>query len=113
MSEFIRGEVWLATLDPVRGREQAGTRPVLVVSDDRFSNGPAGLVITVPMTTKDRNIASHVQVEASEGGLERTSFIMCEQVRNLSKERMVKRLGTIDRDILASVEHILRVLMRL
>src|SRR5438128_11466126 len=47
----IRGEVWLIDLNPVRGHEQAGRRPALVVSDDLFNQGPAGLVIVLPITS--------------------------------------------------------------
>ncbi|HYN21742.1 MAG TPA: type II toxin-antitoxin system PemK/MazF family toxin, partial [Thermoanaerobaculia bacterium] len=46
-----RGEVWLASLDPVRGHEQAGTRPVLIVSEDLFNRGPAELIIALPVTS--------------------------------------------------------------
>src|SRR6185295_5268066 len=53
-----RGEVWLADLDPTRGHEQAGRRPVLIVSDDVFNAGAAELVVVLPMTSTLRPIAS-------------------------------------------------------
>ena len=55
MSAPGRGEVWLADLYPTRGHEQAGRRPVLVVSEDLFNRGPAGLVIVLPTTSTVRN----------------------------------------------------------
>lgn len=113
MSRFSRGEVWLAHLGKSRGREQAETRPLLVISDDRFNNGPAELIIGIPLTTTDRRIISHVPVQAPEGGVKRDSFIMCEQVRSLSRERMLSRLGSVERDTMSVVEHILRVLCRI
>jgi mRNA interferase MazF len=64
-----RGEVWLADLNPTRGHEQAGKRPVAVVSEDRLNNGPAGLVIVLPITSTIRPIPSHVVVAPPEGGL--------------------------------------------
>ena len=51
MSSPARGEVWLADLNPVRGHEQAGRRPVLVVSEDLFNQGPAGLAVVLPLTS--------------------------------------------------------------
>ncbi|HEY3999133.1 MAG TPA: type II toxin-antitoxin system PemK/MazF family toxin [Candidatus Xenobia bacterium] len=65
----LRGEIWLADMDPVRGHEQGGRRPVLVVSVDPFNQGPAGLVIVLPMTSRARGIPSHGVVEPPEGGL--------------------------------------------
>ena len=61
VSAPARGEVWLADLNPVRGHEQAGRRPVLVVSEDLFNRGPAGLAIVLPMTSTLRGIPSHVR----------------------------------------------------
>ncbi len=52
MADPIRGEIWLADLGIGRGHEQTGQRPVLVVSDDAFNAGPAGLVMTIPLTSK-------------------------------------------------------------
>jgi mRNA interferase MazF len=68
-----RGEVWLAELDP---GEQGGTRPVLVVSTKAFNAWPVGLVIVVPITTRDRGFAHHVGIAGS--GLDRSSFAMPE-----------------------------------
>ena len=65
----VRGEVWNVNLDPVRGHEQGGGRPAVIVSVDQFNQGPSGLVIVVPITSKDKNIRSQVAIEAGEGGL--------------------------------------------
>lgn len=111
MSSFSRGDVWLAELGKGRGREQAGTRPFLVISEDRFSNGPAELIVGVPLTTADRRIFSHVQLAVPEGGVTRRSYIMCEQVRTVSRERMLKRLGTVENRTIRAVEDIIRVLL--
>ena len=51
-----RGAVWLVDLNPTKGHEQAGIRPGLVVSNDIFNHGPAGLVVLLPLTTRDRQI---------------------------------------------------------
>lgn len=113
MNPPVRGEVWLAELSPTRGHEQAGRRPALVVSDDLFNRGPAGLVIVVPMTSKVRNIPSHVPVDPPEGGVDRRTVVLCEAVRSISVERLVVRWGALERPTMAAVEDRLRILLRL
>ena len=73
-----RGEVWVADLDPVRGHEQAGRRPVLIVSVDSFNAGPAQLVYVVPLTRTDRGVPLHVAIAPPEGGLRAPSVILCD-----------------------------------
>ena len=107
------GEVWLADLDPVRGREQAGRRPVLVVSPDRFNGGPAGLVIVVPLTARDRRIPLRVPIDPPEGGLRERSFAICEMVRSISRERLVAAgpWGAVRRATMSQVAERLRLLL--
>jgi mRNA interferase MazF len=109
----LRGEIWMIDLDPTRGREQAGTRPALVVSDDVFNSGPAGLVIVLPITSKARGVRSHVSVRAPEGGLRKPSFIKCEDVRSVAVERLGKRLGAVSHATMDAVAMRLRILMDL
>lgn len=113
MNAPARGEIWLADLNPTRGREQAGRRPVLVVSEDLFNRGPAGLAIVLPMTSTVRNVPSHVPVAPPEGGVRNRSAILCEAIRSVSVERLVVRWGAVDRRTMADVEDRLRILLRL
>jgi len=113
MAELSRGEIWLVDLNPVCGYEQAGRRPALVVSVDGFNHGPAGLVIVIPITTKDKGIPLHVGVFPPEGGLNEQSFIKCEDVRSVAKERLVRCLGRVGEGTLAEVEDRLRILLGL
>lgn len=109
-----RGEIWLADLDPTRGHEQAGQRPVLVVSTTRFSQGPAGLVIVLPVTRTDRNIPAHVAVTPPEGGLTSRSFILCDAVRSISRSRLGPQAwGIVSAKTMAQVEEYLRLLLEL
>lgn len=113
MSTPARGEVWLADLNPVRGHEQAGRRPVLVVSEDLFNRGPAGLTIVLPMTSTVRDVPSHVAVAPPEAGIKNRSAILCDAIRSISIERLVARWGSVDRKTMAAVEDRLRILLRL
>jgi mRNA interferase MazF len=96
MTHPRRGEIWLVDLNPVVGHEQAGTRPALIVSVDEFNHGPADLVTLLPITSRARNLVSRVRVPAGEGGLAVDSYIKCEEVRTVSRDRLGRRLGKPD-----------------
>jgi mRNA interferase MazF len=108
-----RKDVWLVDLEPVRGHEQGRTRPCVVVSDDLFNHGPAGLVVVVPLTTRDRGIPLHVRVDPPDGGLQQPSFIKCEDVRSISVERLLSQWGAISDPVMREVEDRLRILLHL
>jgi len=108
-----RAEVWLADLNPTRGHEQAGRRPVLIVSDDVFNHGPAGLVIVLPLTSTHRGVPSHVPIMPPEGGLKTPSVILCEAIRSIAKDRLVQQWGTVSPATMAVVEDRLRILLGL
>jgi mRNA interferase MazF len=117
MADPNRGEIWLTDLGTGRGHEQAGQRPALVVSDDAFNAGLAGLVMVVPLTSKvkkSKNIPAHIPVDPPEGGLKTPSVILCDQVRTVSKDRLVKTpWGVVSPATLASVDAALRTLLGL
>jgi mRNA interferase MazF len=108
-----RGEIWLVDLNPVRGHEQGGKRPGLVVSVDLFNHGPAGLVVLLPVTTKKKGIPFHVEINPPEGGVQEKSFIKCEDIRSVSKERLAARIGAVSPNTMATVEDRLRILLNL
>lgn len=108
-----RGEVWLADLDPTEGREQRGTRPCLIVSADPINEGPAGLVTVVPLTTTRRGVPSHVLVEPPEGGLDRPSVAMCEQIRTISKGRLTQAFNSVRPETMTQVDEALRLILDL
>jgi mRNA interferase MazF len=109
----IRGEVWVGDLDPVVGHEQAGRRPVLVVSDDSFNRTRAGWVVVLPITSTLRQVATRVRLNPPEGGLRRVSEVLCDSVRSVSKERLGARLGLVTASSMAAVEDRLRLLLHL
>ena len=84
-----RGQIYFASLDPARGREQTGRRPVLVVSDDAINNLP--LVVAVVAGTDGRNVrrdySSNVRVTAKETGLPVETVFLCFQIRSLDPNR--------------------------
>ncbi len=113
MAAPSRGDVWLVSLNPVRGREQAGTRPALIVAVDGLNRSPADLVIVIPITSRKKGVRSHVPTTPPEGGLRRESFIKCEDVRSISQERLARFLGRVSAGTMSEVEERLRVLLGL
>lgn len=118
MAEMARGyprrsDVWLGDLGGTAGREQAGLRPVVVLSADAFNRGPAELVVVVPLTTTERRVPTHVEVRPPDGGLDTRSFALCENVRSVSRGRLKRRLGTLSKAPMGVIEDRLRVLMDL
>jgi mRNA interferase MazF len=109
-----RGEIWTVDLDPVRGHEQAGKRPVLILSSDVFNRGPSELVYIVPITKTDRSIPFHILVEPPEGGIKTRSYILCDRVRSVSVERFSgKAWGRVSKETIQRVEDAVRVLLEL
>jgi len=109
----VRGDIWLADLNPVRGHEQAGRRPVLVTSVDAFNQGRADLVVILPITSTLRAVPFHVLVKPPEGGLSNPSSILCEAIRSISKDRLIQRWGAIAATAMKEVEDRLRILLGL
>ena len=102
-----QGDIWLFDPDPVRGTE-LGKKilPALIISCNELNEGWSNLIIIVPLTSKDKKITSHVRIEPPEGGITVPSFIVCEQIRSISKERLVKKLGTIQDPALLREVHL-------
>lgn len=108
-----RGEVWRVDLETVRGHEQGGQRPAVVVSANTFNAGPTGLIVICPLTTRERRIRFHVPLEPPEGGLRMRSFVLCDQVRTLSRDRLTSRLGSLRAISLEAIDERLRILLDL
>jgi mRNA interferase MazF len=110
-----RGEVYDAVLDPTQGSEQAGTRPVIIVSRDAINNAST-VVLAVPCTTyrPDRRMyPSQVILRAPEGGLNVDSIALCEQVRAISKSRLLQSRGALSPESLSRVSRALIIALDL
>ncbi len=95
MARILRGEIRWADLNPVRGREQAGLRPVLVLSHDVF-NERSGTVIAVALTSREPLGGFPLTLESGARGLPKRSWALIGQIRTLSVERIGRRLGHAD-----------------
>lgn len=101
---ITRGAVFLADLNPRRGTEPGKTRPVLVLQTDLL-NGLHPSTIVAPLTTRIEPRATYlrVHVKGKEGGLERDSDVMIDQIRAIDNRRLLKQLGTAPRRIMEAV----------
>src|ERR1700741_1016834 len=98
-----RGQIYFVDLSPTQGREQAGRRPVLVVSSDAINKQP--LVVTVVVGTSAENIPrdypTNVRVAATETGLPRDTVFLCFQMRSLDPGRFGEEAGFMPADRMA------------
>lgn len=106
-----RGEVWLADLDPVKGHEQAGRRPCLIVSDDAWNHGPSGLFLVVPVTSKKHPIPIRVPLDPPDGGMKTRSYLLPEMLRSISVDRLHGRWGVVSAARMRQVEEAIRALL--
>ena len=92
MARILRGDIRWADLNPVRGQEQAGNRPVLVLSQDVF-NERSGTVIAVALTSQAQRAGFPLTLECGAQGLRKRSWIKISQIRTLAVERIGKRVA--------------------
>ena len=102
MARILRGEIRWADLNPMRGHEQAGARPVLVLSHDVF-NERSGTVIAVALTSQEPRAGFPLTVELTSPKLPKRSWVKTGQIRTLSTERIGRRLGRVSEEELAAV----------
>jgi mRNA interferase MazF len=107
------GEIWLLDFGEPIGRAQSGRRPAVVVSDNEVNDGPAGLVIVVPITSTRRGLPSHVELDGADTGLDEVSYAKCEDVRSVSERRLIARLGVAPDTAVLEVKRALRFLLDL
>ena len=102
MARILRGEIRWADLNPVRGHEQAGLRPVLVLSQDVF-NERSGTVIAMALTSQPQRAGFPLTLELAGPGLPKRSWVKISQIRTLAVERIGKRIGRAAPEDLAQV----------
>jgi mRNA interferase MazF len=102
MARILRGEIRWADLNPVRGHEQAGLRPVLVLSQDVF-NERSGTVIAMALSSQPQRAGFPLTLELAGPGLPKRSWVKISQIRTLAVERIGKRIGRAAPEDLAQV----------
>ena len=102
MARILRGDIVWADLNPVRGREQAGQRPVVVISQDVF-NDRSGTVIAVALSSHPQKAGFPLTFELSHPQLPKKSWVKISQIRTLSIERLGQKIGRISAEELSLI----------
>ena len=102
MARILRGDIRWADLNPVRGREQAGRRPVLILSQDVF-NESSGTVIAVALTSQPQRAGFPLTMQIAVEGLPRKSWIKISQIRTLSVARIGKKIAGVTPEKLSEI----------
>jgi mRNA interferase MazF len=102
MAGILRGEIYWADLNPARGHEQAGLRPVLILSNDLF-NRRSGTVIAVAITSQPQRAGFPLTLELGEQTLAKPAWVKISQVRTISVERLGKRMAVLEGEQLNQV----------
>lgn len=109
--KIMRGEIYIADLDPVVGSEQGGERPVLIIQNN-LGNKHSPTVIVLAITSrfhKKRNLPTHVPIES--GDLSKNSIALAEQVRTIDKSRLIHYVGRASKETMDFVDNALKVSM--
>lgn len=103
-----RGDVWLVNLSPTVGREQAGTRPAVIISSDLFNESGAELVTVLPITSTERRYKTRIALRPPEGGVKKPCWIIGEQIRTISIRRLIECWGNVNPRTLDAVVNVIR-----
>lgn len=109
---MMQGEIWYANLNPAKGSEQSGFRPLVVISGNLL-NEHLKVVIACPLTTSVKNYKGNVVLRpTSNNKLTKTSEILVFHIRSVAKERLVRKIGSITAKELALVKEGLNDILR-
>ena len=114
MGQIIRGEVVLANLEPVKGSEQGGIRPVLVIQNDTL-NKYSPTTIIVPITSKiyTKEYPTNVIIKKENSKLKLDSTILLNQIKTIDKRRIIKKIGSLDNFTMNKVDRAIKVSLAL
>lgn len=106
-----RGEIWDVNWSPGRGAEQQGTRPALIIQNDRGNASPSyPLTIVASMSRTERELPLHVRIAPTvENGLSDHTDVKCEQLMTIEKSRLLRKRGTISNEELTRVDTALKL----
>ena len=108
---MLQGEIWYANLSPTKGSEQAGFRPVLIISGN-LMNKYLPIVICCPLTSKIKNYKGNIILQPNKDNkLTKASEILTFDIRSIAKERLVKKTGNISKEEVAQLKIYLNELL--
>ena len=110
MGRIIRGEIVIANLEPVKGSEQGGIRPVLIIQNDTL-NKHAPTTIIAPITSKvyTKEYPTNAMIKKEDSKLKTDSTILLNQIRTIDKRRIIKRIGVLDNFTMNKVNRAIKI----
>lgn len=102
MARILRGEIYWGDLNPTRGHEQAGKRPVLIISHD-ILNERSGTVIALALTSQPQRVGFPLTLQLTGVKLPKPSWVKINQIRTLTIERLIRRIGRASDEDLSKV----------
>jgi mRNA interferase MazF len=102
--EIRRGDIWWVEFDPVRGAEQGGTRPALVLQNDTGNRFSPVTIVAAITSQRRRAYPFHVEIMPEESGLDKPSLILLNQLRTVDKSRLLRRAGHVPSARMLNVE---------
>jgi mRNA interferase MazF len=110
MHQCRRGELYFADLNPIKGHEQGGRRPVLVIQND-VGNQFSPTTIVAPLTTafSQRVYPTEVRVEAGAGGLPQASSVLLNQIKTIDRSRLEERIGQFNEQVMHQVDAAIKI----
>ncbi len=112
--EIKRGEIVLAGLEPVKGSEQGGIRPVLIIQNDEGNKfSPTTIIVPVTSTKFTKEFPTNVNISKQESKLNNDSTVLMNQIRTIDKRRIIKRLGVLDNFTMNKIDRALKISLAL
>lgn len=114
MEQFLRGDIVVAELEPVKGSEQGGVRPVLIIQNNVL-NKYSPTIIIAPITSKvyTKEYPTNVIIKKDKSKLKFDSTILLNQIRTIDKKRITRKIDTLDNFSMGKVDRSLRVSLSL
>jgi len=105
-----RGDIFYADLDPTKGREQAGRRPVIVIQNN-VGNKMSSTIIIAPLTTKkfSKEYPTNVHIKNGAANLKEDSVVLLSQIRTIDKNRLERKIGSLSGEMLTRVDEAIRI----
>lgn len=114
MNDIKRGQIYYANLEPVKGSEQGGSRPVLIIQNDVGNTYSPTTIIAVITSSQSKTVLpTHIEISTAASGLPADSVVLCEQIRTIDKRRLGGYVGYLSTAKLRDVNEALRISMRI
>ena len=107
MKEIKRGEIYYANLYPVKGSEQGGIRPVLILQNDKGNEYSHTTIVTSITCKRKRNLPTHIFIKSK--GLKKKSVVMLEQIRTIDKSRLIRYVGKLDNKTMNKINQAINI----